>query len=93
MEFAFLGRMVGVKVCLPVSAVKLHLWIFDPRLSYRSPCTPAQISLLFLLPECRTIVYLSIVYTAGQIILAVAAIHDITDTNRDGKPDNMAFHV
>lgn len=41
----------------------------------------------------RTIVYLSIVYTVGQVVLAVSAIHDITDYNRDGTPDNMAFHV
>uniref|UniRef100_A0A665VVI1 Solute carrier family 15 member 1 n=1 Tax=Echeneis naucrates TaxID=173247 RepID=A0A665VVI1_ECHNA len=25
--------------------------------------------------------------------MAVSAIHDITDTNRDGTPDNMTFHV
>lgn len=42
---------------------------------------------------CRTIVYLSIVYTLGQVVLAVSAIHDITDTNKDGTPDNMTFHV
>lgn len=42
---------------------------------------------------CRTIVYLSIVYTLGQVVLAISAIHDITDTNKDGTPDNMTFHV
>lgn len=41
----------------------------------------------------RTIVYLSIVYAIGQVAMAVSAIHDITDTNHDGKPDNMTFHV
>lgn len=41
----------------------------------------------------RTIVYLSIVYTVGQVVLAVSAIHDITDNNRDGIPDNMTFHM
>lgn len=41
----------------------------------------------------RTIVYLSIVYTVGQVVLAVSAIHDITDTNRDGKPDDLTFHM
>uniref|UniRef100_A0A673IS01 Solute carrier family 15 member 1b n=1 Tax=Sinocyclocheilus rhinocerous TaxID=307959 RepID=A0A673IS01_9TELE len=40
-----------------------------------------------------TIVYLSIVYTIGQVIMAISAIHDITDTNRDGTPDNMTFHT
>lgn len=41
----------------------------------------------------RTIIYLSIVYAIGQVAMAVSAIHDITDTNHDGKPDNMTFHV
>uniref|UniRef100_A0A667XH53 Solute carrier family 15 member 1 n=1 Tax=Myripristis murdjan TaxID=586833 RepID=A0A667XH53_9TELE len=45
------------------------------------------------LGKFKTIVYLSIVYTVGQVIMAVSAIHDITDTNRDGTPDNMTFHV
>lgn len=80
---------VGVKVCLTESNVKFHPWIFDPCLSYLSHDT----CFLLLLPLCRTIVYLSIVYTAGQVVLAVSAIHDITDTNRDGTPDNMTFHM
>ncbi|KAL6456008.1 hypothetical protein MHYP_G00358590 [Metynnis hypsauchen] len=45
------------------------------------------------LGKFKTIVYLSIVYTIGQVVMAVSAIHDITDTNHDGTPDNMAFHV
>ncbi|XP_068446581.1 solute carrier family 15 member 1b [Clinocottus analis] len=45
------------------------------------------------LGKFKTIVYLSIVYTLGQVVLAVSAIHDITDTNRDGVPDNMTLHV
>ncbi|XP_062862724.1 solute carrier family 15 member 1 [Trichomycterus rosablanca] len=45
------------------------------------------------LGKFKTIIYLSIVYTIGQIFMAVSAIHDITDTNRDGKPDNIAVHV
>ncbi|XP_071370733.1 solute carrier family 15 member 1b [Centroberyx affinis] len=45
------------------------------------------------LGKFKTIVYLSIVYTLGQVIMAISAIHDITDTNRDGTPDNMTFHV
>ncbi|XP_041822638.1 solute carrier family 15 member 1b [Chelmon rostratus] len=45
------------------------------------------------LGKFKTIIYLSIVYTAGQAVLAVSAIHDITDTNKDGTPDNMALHV
>ncbi|XP_056287021.1 solute carrier family 15 member 1b [Pseudoliparis swirei] len=45
------------------------------------------------LGKFKTIVYLSIVYTVGQAVLAVSAIHDITDANKDGTPDNMTFHV
>jgi len=45
------------------------------------------------LGKFKTIIYLSIVYAAGQGVLAVSAIHDITDTDRDGTPDNMTFHV
>uniref|UniRef100_A0A8K9V2F4 Solute carrier family 15 member 1 n=1 Tax=Oncorhynchus mykiss TaxID=8022 RepID=A0A8K9V2F4_ONCMY len=45
------------------------------------------------LGKFKTIVYLSIVYTVGQVVMAVSAIHDITDTDRDGTPDNMTFHV
>uniref|UniRef100_A0A8C2ZY90 Solute carrier family 15 member 1 n=1 Tax=Cyclopterus lumpus TaxID=8103 RepID=A0A8C2ZY90_CYCLU len=45
------------------------------------------------LGKFKTIVYLSIVYTLGQVVLAVSAIHDISDANRDGTPDNMTLHV
>ncbi|KAK3569235.1 hypothetical protein QTP86_026520 [Hemibagrus guttatus] len=45
------------------------------------------------LGKYKTIIYLSIVYAIGQITMAVSAIHDITDTDRDGKPDNMTVHV
>ncbi|KAM9830633.1 solute carrier family 15 member 1-like [Syngnathus typhle] len=45
------------------------------------------------LGKFKTIVYLSIVYALGQVVLAVSAIHDITDTDHDGTPDNMTFHV
>ncbi|KAM9342187.1 solute carrier family 15 member 1 [Pholidichthys leucotaenia] len=45
------------------------------------------------LGKFKTIIYLSIVYAIGQVALAVSAIHDITDTDRNGTPDNMTFHV
>ncbi|XP_076579539.1 solute carrier family 15 member 1b [Chaetodon auriga] len=45
------------------------------------------------LGKYRTIVYLSIVYTVGQGVLAVSSVNDITDSNRDGTPDNMDFHI
>ncbi|XP_071331032.1 solute carrier family 15 member 1 isoform X2 [Trachinotus anak] len=45
------------------------------------------------LGKFRTIIYLSIVYALGQVAMAVSAIHDITDSDRDGTPNNMTFHV
>uniref|UniRef100_A0A673BFC6 Solute carrier family 15 member 1 n=1 Tax=Sphaeramia orbicularis TaxID=375764 RepID=A0A673BFC6_9TELE len=45
------------------------------------------------LGKFKTIIYLSIVYALGQILMAVSAIHDITDTDRDGSPDNLTIHV
>ncbi|KAM9346832.1 solute carrier family 15 member 1 [Symphorus nematophorus] len=45
------------------------------------------------LGKFKTIIYLSIVYAIGQVTMAISAIHDITDTDRDGTPNNMTFHV
>ncbi|XP_040277930.1 solute carrier family 15 member 1 [Bufo bufo] len=45
------------------------------------------------LGKFKTIVYLSIVYAVGQVIMSVSAIHDISDGNRDGIPDNIPLHV
>ncbi|XP_019960053.2 solute carrier family 15 member 1b [Paralichthys olivaceus] len=45
------------------------------------------------LGKFKTIIYLSIVYTVGQVVMAVSAIHDITDANKDGTPDNMTLHI
>nr|XP_033472249.1 solute carrier family 15 member 1-like [Epinephelus lanceolatus] len=45
------------------------------------------------LSKFKTIVYLSIVYVLGQVVLAVSAIHDVTDKNKDGTPNNMTFHI
>ncbi|XP_016093676.1 solute carrier family 15 member 1-like [Sinocyclocheilus grahami] len=61
-------------------------------LCYLSPILGAIIADSWL-GKFKTIVYLSIVYTIGQVIMAISAIHDITDTNRDGTPDNMTFHT
>lgn len=67
-------------------------WSFDPLISLNllyTCLTPRSL----LLPLHRTIVYLSIVYTVGQVIMAISAIHDITDANKDGTPDNMTLHM
>ncbi|KAF7661999.1 hypothetical protein LDENG_00249690 [Lucifuga dentata] len=45
------------------------------------------------LGKFKTIIYLSIVYAVGQVAMAVSAIHDVTDSNKDGMPDNMTYHV
>uniref|UniRef100_A0A8C5LZJ9 Solute carrier family 15 member 1 n=1 Tax=Leptobrachium leishanense TaxID=445787 RepID=A0A8C5LZJ9_9ANUR len=45
------------------------------------------------LGKFKTIVYLSIVYAAGQVVLSISAIHDLTDHNRDGIPDDMNVPV
>ncbi|KAM8856101.1 solute carrier family 15 member 1 isoform 3-T3 [Spinachia spinachia] len=45
------------------------------------------------LGKFKTIIYLSIVYAIGQVTMAVSAIHDITDTDRDGTPNNMTVHI
>ncbi|MGH0151014.1 UNVERIFIED_CONTAM: hypothetical protein FKN15_058411, partial [Acipenser sinensis] len=44
-------------------------------------------------PDQRTIIYLSIVYTLGQVIMAISTIHDLTDTDRDGTPNNLTLHI
>uniref|UniRef100_A0A8C1HVP8 Solute carrier family 15 member 1b n=1 Tax=Cyprinus carpio carpio TaxID=630221 RepID=A0A8C1HVP8_CYPCA len=61
-------------------------------LCYLTPILGAIIADSWL-GKFKAIVYLSIVYTIGQVIMAISAIHDITDTNRDGTPDNMTFHT
>ncbi|KAM4795967.1 solute carrier family 15 member 1 [Rhinophrynus dorsalis] len=45
------------------------------------------------LGKFKTIVYLSIVYTVGQVIMAVSSIHDLTDADRNGTPDNVTVHI
>ncbi|XP_041440215.1 solute carrier family 15 member 1 [Xenopus laevis] len=45
------------------------------------------------LGKFKTIVYLSIVYAVGQVVMAVSAIHDLTDGNKDGTPDTIEVHV
>ncbi|XP_068165081.1 solute carrier family 15 member 1b [Antennarius striatus] len=61
-------------------------------LCYLTPILGAIIADSWL-GKFKTIIYLSIIYTAGQAILAVSAIHDITDTDGDGIPNNISVHV
>lgn len=45
------------------------------------------------LGKFKTIIYLSIVYALGQIAMAVSAIHDITDQDKNGTPDDITLHI
>ncbi|XP_069496589.1 solute carrier family 15 member 1 [Ambystoma mexicanum] len=45
------------------------------------------------LGKFKTIIYLSIVYAVGQVILAISSINDLTDHNKDGTPDTFVVHV
>ncbi|XP_053493167.1 solute carrier family 15 member 1b [Ictalurus furcatus] len=61
-------------------------------LCYLTPILGAIIADSWL-GKFKTIVYLSIVYTVGQGVMAISAVHDMTDSNQDGTPDNMTLHV
>ncbi|KAI7809033.1 putative solute carrier family 15 member 1, partial [Triplophysa rosa] len=61
-------------------------------LCYLTPILGAIIADSWL-GKFKTIIYLSIVYAAGQVTMAVSTVHDITDANRDGTPDNLTVHV
>ncbi|XP_029385891.1 solute carrier family 15 member 1 [Echeneis naucrates] len=61
-------------------------------LCYLTPILGAVVADSWL-GKFKTIIYLSIVYAIGQVAMAVSAIHDITDSNRDGTPDDLTFHV
>ncbi|XP_062904477.1 solute carrier family 15 member 1-like isoform X1 [Mobula hypostoma] len=45
------------------------------------------------LGKFKTIIYLSIVYTIGQVVIAISSIADLTDTTGDGQPDNLNLHI
>ncbi|CAB1328539.1 unnamed protein product [Coregonus sp. 'balchen'] len=57
-------------------------------LCYLTPILGAIIADSWL-GKFKTIIYLSIVYAIGQVVMAVSAVHDITDTDRDGTQDNL----
>ncbi|XP_051986243.1 solute carrier family 15 member 1b [Xyrauchen texanus] len=61
-------------------------------LCYLTPILGAIIADSWL-GKFKTITYLSIVYTIGQVVMAIGAIHDITDYDKNGTPDKMALHV
>uniref|UniRef100_A0A8C0E3H8 Solute carrier family 15 member 1 n=1 Tax=Balaenoptera musculus TaxID=9771 RepID=A0A8C0E3H8_BALMU len=61
-------------------------------LCYMTPVLGALIADSWL-GKFKTIVSLSIVYTIGQVVIAVSSINDLTDFNHDGIPDNISVHV
>ncbi|NXK49910.1 S15A1 protein, partial [Chauna torquata] len=61
-------------------------------LCYLTPILGALIADSWL-GKYKTIVYLSIVYTIGQVVMSVSSINDLTDHNRDGTPDSIALHI
>ncbi|KAL9867237.1 solute carrier family 15 member 1-like [Geothlypis trichas] len=61
-------------------------------LCYLTPILGAIIADSWL-GKFKTILYLSIVYAIGQIVLSVGSINDLTDHNQDGSPDAIAVNV
>ncbi|XP_041115916.1 solute carrier family 15 member 1-like [Polyodon spathula] len=61
-------------------------------LCYLTPILGAVVADSWL-GKFKTIIYLSIVYTLGQVIMAISTIHDLTDTDRDGTPNNLTVHI
>lgn len=61
-------------------------------LCYLTPILGALIADSWL-GKFSTIVSLSIVYTIGQAVTAVSSIHDLSDFDHNGTPDNLPLHV
>ncbi|KAM4046595.1 solute carrier family 15 member 1 [Anomaloglossus baeobatrachus] len=72
-----------------LSTVVYHTFV---AVCYLTPILGAIIADSWL-GKFKTIVYLSVVYAVGQVILSVSAIHDLTDGNRDGTPDTIDVHI
>ncbi|XP_067890352.1 solute carrier family 15 member 1-like isoform X2 [Heterodontus francisci] len=61
-------------------------------LCYLTPILGALIADSWL-GKFKTIIYLSIVYTIGQLVTAISSIADITDDDSDGHPNNLTLHI
>ncbi|XP_075706391.1 solute carrier family 15 member 1 [Rhinoderma darwinii] len=72
-----------------LSTVIYHTFV---AICYLTPILGAIIADSWL-GKFKTIIYLSIVYAVGQIVVSISAIHDLTDGNRDGTPDSIPVHV
>ncbi|XP_053313595.1 solute carrier family 15 member 1 [Spea bombifrons] len=72
-----------------LSTVVYHTFV---AVCYLTPILGAIIADSWL-GKFKTIVYLSVVYTVGQVVMAISAIHDLTDVNKDGTPDTIDVHI
>ncbi|XP_014455978.1 solute carrier family 15 member 1 isoform X1 [Alligator mississippiensis] len=72
-----------------LSTVIYHTFV---ALCYLTPILGAIVADSWL-GKFKTIVSLSIVYTIGQVVMAVGSINDLTDYNRDGTPDRLSVHI
>ncbi|XP_043547257.1 solute carrier family 15 member 1-like [Chiloscyllium plagiosum] len=61
-------------------------------LCYLTPIIGAIIADSWL-GKFKTIIYLSIVYTIGQLVISISGIADITDTEGNGLPNNLSVHI
>ncbi|KAM6180419.1 solute carrier family 15 member 1 [Erethizon dorsatum] len=61
-------------------------------LCYLTPILGALIADSWL-GKFKTIIWLSIVYTIGQVVISISSINDLTDYDHDGTPNSMPVHV
>ncbi|CAK6442764.1 unnamed protein product [Pipistrellus nathusii] len=100
-EFCERFSYYGMKALLILYFTRFFRWDDDlstaiyhtfVALCYLTPILGALIADSWL-GKFSTIVSLSIVYTIGQVIIAVSSIHDLSDYDRNGTPDNLPLHV
>ncbi|XP_055492647.1 solute carrier family 15 member 1-like [Leucoraja erinacea] len=61
-------------------------------LCYLAPLLGAIIADSWL-GKFKTIFYVSILYTIGQVVISISSIAALSDTNGDGHPDNLSMHI
>uniref|UniRef100_A0A8C0ZGE6 Solute carrier family 15 member 1-like n=1 Tax=Cyanistes caeruleus TaxID=156563 RepID=A0A8C0ZGE6_CYACU len=100
-EFCERFSYYGMKAVLTLYFTRFLLWgdnfataIYHAfvALCYLTPILGAIIADSWL-GKFKTILYLSIVYAIGQVVLSVGSISDLTDQNQDGSPDHIAVNV
>lgn len=100
-EFCERFSYYGMKALLILYFTRFFKWDDDlstaiyhtfVAICYLTPILGALIADSWL-GKFSTIVSLSIVYTIGQVVIAVSSIHDLSDYDRNGTPDNLPLHV